>query len=228
MKGQSHAKIRIIIGLTGSFGSGKTTVAKIFKSLGAKIIDADRIAHNFIKPGTNVYRRIVDTFSKDILGKNKTIDRNKLAKIVFDNKTWLKKLNNIIQPQVIRLIKKETKILPKEFLVLDAPLLIEAGLMKMVDKLIVVKIGRKKQIERLLNKTSLSINDILKRIKTQMPLSEKIRIADFVIDNSGTISQTKKQVKRFFLMMKGSKRKNRKGSGEKFSPGFRGNSERMK
>lgn len=189
-----QGKKRIILGVTGSFGSGKTTVARNFKSLGAKIIDADRIAHRIIKPGSKIYRRIINTFGKDILKKNRAIDRDKLAKVVFNNKNLLNRLNKIVHPEVIRTIEREIKASSQEVVVLDVPLLIEAGLRRLVDKLIVVKITQEKQIERVLHKVSLGKRDILKRIRHQVPLKDKVRIADFVIDNSGTIKNTKKQV----------------------------------
>ena len=194
IKKQSRDRKRIILGLTGSFGSGKTTVARIFRSLGAKIIDADKIAHRLIKPRTKIYKKIIDTFGKDILKKNRAIDRDKLARIVFNNKLLLKRLNDIIHPQAIRVIKEKIKASPERGIILDAPLLIETGLGKIVDKLIVVTITREKQIKRIGKKTGLKRTDILKRIEAQTPLRNKIRLADFVIDNSATIEKTKKQV----------------------------------
>ncbi len=183
-----------LVGITGSFGSGKTTVAGIFRSYGAEIIDADRIAHSCIADGTQAYKRICKAFGKDILKKNRTIDRVKLAGIVFAHKGLLKKLNKIIHPEVIRVIRNKIKKSRAKIIVLDAPLLLEAGLRRMVDKLIVVKIKRAEQLERIQRKFSFSREDILKRIKHQMPLQLKVRLADFVIDNSGTIEETKKQI----------------------------------
>ena len=194
MPGRKPNRKKIVLGLTGSFGSGKTTVAGIFRSYGAEIIDADRIAHSCIAGGTLSYKRICKAFGKDILKKNRTIDRVKLARIVFDNKGLLKKLNKIIHPEVIRIIRKKIKKSKSKIIVLDAPLLLEAGLRRMVDKLIVVKIKRAEQLERIQRKFSFSREDILKRIKRQMPLQLKVRLADFVIDNSGTIEETKKQI----------------------------------
>ncbi len=195
MKKQSLGKGKIILGLTGSFGSGKSTVAGIFKSFGAKVIDADKIAHSLIKPGNKIYKKIINAFDRSILKKNKTISREKLAKIVFNNKRLLEKLNSIVHPEVIRVIRQKIRSSSAGIFVLDAPLLIEAGLANIVDKLIVVTITMKKQIERISNKTGLSRTDILKRIRAQMPLGNKIRLADFVIDNSGRIEKTKNQVR---------------------------------
>ncbi len=182
------------MGLTGSFGSGKTTVAKIFKSQCAKVIDADEIAHRIIKPQSQIYQKIISIFGKNILKENKTIDREKLAQIVFNNKNLLKKLNQIMHPQIIKIIESQIKTSKSKIIILDAPLLIEAGLANLVDKLIVVKVKKKEQIERLQAKFSLQKGEILKRIKAQIPLQDKVRLADFVIDNSATIKNTKRQV----------------------------------
>ena len=194
MKRQKRNKKSVILGITGTFGSGKSTVANIFKSSGAELIDADKIAHRVIRPGSGIYKKIIKAFSRSILKKNKSIDRRKIAKVVFKDKKLLQKLNQIIHPEVIRIIKNQICASAKGIVVLDAPLLIEAGLKGIVDKLIVVGIHKKKQIERALKKTSLSEADILKRIKAQIPLKDKIRLADFVIDNSSTIGKTRKQV----------------------------------
>jgi len=191
---EGRGKKQLILGLTGSFGSGKTTVARIFESFGAYVIDADELAHNCIRPQTSAYRRIIHAFGEDILKKNKIIDRRKLASIVFNNRNFLHRLNNIIHPQVTIIIKSKIKSSRSKVIVLDAPLLLEAGLEKIVDKLIVVKISRKKQIERIRSRTSLDKPDILKRIKSQIPQNVKSRFADFVIDNNGTMQETRRQV----------------------------------
>ncbi|MCM8795146.1 MAG: dephospho-CoA kinase [Candidatus Omnitrophica bacterium] len=201
MKGCLRLKKKIIIGITGSFGSGKTTVARIFSRYGAKVIDADKIAHRLIQQDQRVYKRIVHTFGEGILKKDKSIDRKKLARLVFTKKNFLEKLNQIMHPEIIRLIKKDIRNVKKGFVVLDAPLLLEAGLRTMVDKLIVVKINRRKQIQRLRRKTTLTPQEILKRINSQMPLRYKAKIADFVIDNSGNLSQTRSQINKIMSQL---------------------------
>ena len=192
---------RFVLGVTGSFGSGKTTVAGIFKSFGAQIIDADKLARKSIIPGSQAYKRIIRAFGKDILSKNKAIDRRKLAGAVFNNKKLLKRLNSIIHPGVIRVIKNRIRDSRSKAVVLDVPLLIESGLETLVDKIVVVKISRAKQIKRLRNKTGLSKEDISNRIKSQIQQNVKLRFADFIIDNSGTIGETKKQAERIRRML---------------------------
>jgi dephospho-CoA kinase len=186
---------KVVVGITGNFGSGKSTVARLLASYEAKIIDADKIAHRCLSRGNKVYRKIVSVFGDTILGKNKEIDRCRLGKVVFGDKKLLKKLNGIVHPEVIRIIKSKINSKKKGVMVLDAPLLLEAGLRSAVDKLIVVTINRDTQIMRLLKKTSLKKADILKRIKSQIPLRAKARLADFIIDNNGSLAKTRKQVK---------------------------------
>ncbi len=201
---------KLVIGVTGIFGSGKSTVSGIFKSYGSKIIDADKIAHRHLLPGTKSYKRIVRSFGDSIIFKarlpvrkaGKEIDRRKLGRVVFSNHKLLKKLNGIIHPEVIKDIKSNIKKSKAGVIVLDAPLLLEAGLKKIVDDLIVVIIDRDELIRRLIKKTSLKRLEILKRIKSQIPQNVKSRFADFIIDNSGTVSETREQVKKIWRSLR--------------------------
>ena len=194
MKKQPKKK-RLVLGITGTFGSGKTSVSRLFKSFGAKVIDADKIARQILKPGERIYKKLIKAFGKTIAKKGQDIDRIKLAKVVFKDKKLLERLNKIMHPEIIRIIKNQIKASSDKPVVLDAPLLIEAGLRRSVDKLIVVKTKRKELLKRMLKNRSLNRIDTLKRINSQISLEDKVRLADFVIDNSGSIEQTKKQVK---------------------------------
>ena len=185
---------KIILGLTGGVASGKTTVAAMLKSLGARIIDADAISHSLLKPDMEVYCQVVKIFGKGIIKKDRTLSRKKLGRIVFNDKASRKKLNRIMHPEIIRIIRKKLQAVRKGAVVLEAPLLIEAGLTGLVDKLIVVNVSLAKQIKRIQQKTSLAKEEALKRIRSQMSLEKKVRLADFIIDNNGTRKQTKKQV----------------------------------
>ena len=186
-----------VIGLTGSFGTGKTFVASIFKSLGAKVLDADKIAHDCLKRGSPAYKRIVRSFGAGILGKDRAISRKKLAGIVFGDRVALTRLERIVHPEVIGVININIKkSRPADVLVIDAPLLIEAKALGLVDKLVVVKCSKKRQIERCVRKYRIKREEVLKRIANQMSLKKKIRMADFVIQNDQSKSRTRSQVKR--------------------------------
>lgn len=200
---QNRKNKKVIIGLTGSFGSGKSSVARILVSCGARIIDADKLAHKSINPGGKSYRRVISVFGKSILKKDKTIDRRKLSGVVFNNESLLERLNKIIHPEVIRMINNEIKKAKANFIVLDAPLLIEAGLKGIVDKLIVVKATQELQIRRIKKRSSLTREEILKRIKYQISLRVKARLADFIIDNSNSLRQTRIQVERVWRSLTG-------------------------
>jgi dephospho-CoA kinase len=172
---------KTVIGVTGSFGSGKSTVSSAFSGLGAYVLDADKIAKKILK-------------KKAISGKIKnefgTTGRKKLADIVFSDTKKLEKLNRIIHPEVRNEIKRELKRMKKSVIVIDIPLLIEAGMADLTNKIIVVKASRKKIISR----SKLDKRNVLKRMKSQMPLRKKLKYADYVINNNGTKNNTKKQV----------------------------------
>jgi dephospho-CoA kinase len=195
-----------IIGITGGFAAGKTTVANFFFELGAKVIDADKIAHNIIRRNSPAFREIVLNFGKGILSKDKLIDRRKLADKVFNDKRALKLLCEITHPFIISRIKKKLceieKVEPSSIVAIDAPLLIEAGLNKIVDWLLVVDTTAFNQLKRSMAKRGLNEDEVRRRIKMQLPLAVKKKLADYVIDNNGSLVRTKKQVEKIWEEIK--------------------------
>jgi|TARA_Y100000031_G_scaffold149339_1_gene187017 dephospho-CoA kinase len=202
----------MIIGITGSFGSGKSTVANMFRKYGFKVINVDKLYHGIYKKNLILKFKIKKEFG--------TLDRNKIKKIVFNDFKKLKRLNGITHPLIIKAIKKEIKRIRKQQLkqlnlkslkikktiikkilnnkklknneiknignvkiVIDVPLLFEAKIEKLFDKIIVVKCNKNTQINRILKKKKYSKKEIQQIIKSQMPLKEKIKKADFVVDN---------------------------------------------
>lgn len=196
------------IGLTGNLASGKSTVAGMFEELGAKVLDADSIAHQFLKSGTVSYRKIVKVFGPEIL-KGREIDRKKLAALAFSNPKLLKQLNDIIHPPVIRLIRQEMKKYQSQGtpVVVEAALLIEAGIQRFVDVVVLVVSRRDLQLERASARLNITKQEALRRMKHQMPVGEKLRYADIVIDNKGSLQQTKKQVEEIWQKLRQRKHK---------------------
>ncbi len=194
----------MIVGLTGGIVGGKSTVASMFRDLGAKIIDADRLGHSVILPHRPTWKKIVNLFGKDILRNDLTIDREKLGKTVFANQTLLKKLNEITHPEIIKMIKKEIDLVKNtthnqgKILIIDAALIYEAKIDRLMDKIIVVYINEDEQVKRLAKRNNLSKEEALQRIKSQIPMKEKVKLADYVIDNSSSLNKTKKQVEKIW------------------------------
>ena len=194
----------LIVGLTGGIVGGKSTVASMFRDLGAKIINADKLGHSVILPYKPAWKKIVKLFGKDVLQNDLTIDREKLGKMVFANQIFLKKLNKITHPEITRLIKKEINLAKNKIhnqekvLIIDAALIYEAKIDGFMDKIIVVYIDKDEQISRLIKRNNLPKNEALQKIRSQMPMKEKAKIADYVIDNSNSLDKTKKQVEKIW------------------------------
>ena len=199
----------IIVGLTGSVGTGKSTVASLFKELGAYVIDWDELAREVTRPHLKTWKEIVEYFGKGILNEDLTINRQKLADIVFSNKEKVAKLDQIIHPEVFKedeRITDEIKSLDPDALVIkDIPLLFELTRPVYVDKMVVVSASEQTQLRRLEQK-GMSREDAQRRIKFQLPLEEKIKSADFVINNDGSLEETKRQVEEIYTLLITSKR----------------------
>ena len=188
----------ILVGLTGGIATGKSTVASMFKRCGATVIDADALARAVVHPGTPAWREIVRTFGKTVLNPDHTLNRPALGAKVFGHPAKRHQLERIIHPRVareqIRLTKQAARNDPRAVVIYDVPLLFEAGIDQRVDTTIVVTAGRETQIARLKKRNSLSRAEALRRIKSQMPLADKRRRAEYVLDGTLPLPQLKKQV----------------------------------
>ena len=181
---QNKAKI---IGLTGGTGCGKSTVCLVLKEYNSFIIDADNISHNIIKRDKEAYFEIVKHFGKDILNSENEIDRKKLGNIVFNNKNELYCLNKITHKYILEEIKNEINLAKNkglfDYIVIDAPLLIETNLHKIVDIVWIVHCSLQTRLDRLKKRDGLSEDILLKRINSQTPFDKNKKFADFIIFN---------------------------------------------
>lgn len=187
------------LALTGGFATGKSTVAKMFEESGIPWIDADEIVHQLMEPKAPAWQEIVDGFGKAILNPDQTIARDQLGQIIFADPNKQARLEAIIHPRVRQKVQAEVRRLESEghpACLLEIPLLFEVGWdqEEKWDAIIVVTCDPKTQIKRARQKFGFSEQDIQARIAAQLPLSEKVKKADFVIDNTGDVETTRKQV----------------------------------
>ncbi len=187
----------MIIGLTGGIATGKSTVSNILIQLGQAIVDSDRIAREVVEPGRPAYDQIVAHFGTDILLPNNELDRAKLGKVIFSNPDERKVLEQITHPaiyaemdlQIAQIIQNGYQLV-----FLDVPLLIETGMHKKVDKVVLVYTDVETQLTRLMARDHSSKEDALKRISAQMPIEEKRSYADYIIENNGSLEELQTQV----------------------------------
>ena len=191
----------LIIGITGSIACGKSLVSNYLQEKGYTIIDADKIGHTALE-NDEVKKQLVNKFGKSIL-KDNEVNRVTLGKLVFENNENLKELNNIIHPQIRKNISEQIQVHKNEKLVfVDVPLLFEAKFDDLVEKIIVISLDEKIQLERLMNRNSLSKEEAVQRIKSQIPVREKEKLGDYVVDNSFTQENTYSQVDRILEKLK--------------------------
>ena len=199
------------VGLTGGIATGKSTVCRWLAEHGFRVIDADRVAHDLIRKGQPCFDPVVAAFGTPILDASGEIDRNKLGEVVFQDPARLRRLNALVHPEVIRQILEQLdrleKFHPLSRVVVDASLMIESGFHKQFKHLIVVSCGADQQVERLMQRNRLSRAQALQRIGLQWPLQAKLPLATVVIDNSGTLQQTRHQVDRLLETLEAGKAK---------------------
>jgi len=193
-------------GLTGGIASGKSTVARFLEALGAKVIDADRVGHELLQPSNPVHNEVVAHFGPQVLAPGGQIDRGRLGSIVFADPERLRELTSIMHPRLIARVEELAEELrsrhPGAVIVVDAALIYEAGVADGFAKILVAWCRPEQQIERLMAKAGLSRQDALQRLASQIPAEEKRRRADYVIDCSGSIEETRAQVEALYPQMK--------------------------
>lgn len=192
----------LLVGLTGGIASGKSLVGTIFGELGAQIIDADQLSREVVEPGQPAYQEIVTAFGAEILQPNGCLDRKKLGAQVFSDPEKRRRLESIMHPRIQALRRARCQALTDQgfdgIVIQDAALLIEVGAQNMVDRLVVVYVDEATQQERLMARDGLSEAQAQARIRSQMPLEEKARLAHYVVDNRGSPQDTRRQVEAIY------------------------------
>jgi len=195
------------VGLTGGLASGKSLVGNALASMGGRVIEADQLGHEVLLPGAEAYAGVVAEFGDGILDSDGRIDRRKLAAIVFANPALLEKLNRLVHPAVFQ---REQAIMaeigradPRAIVVVEAAILVETGSYKKFDRLIVAVCSLEQQIERAMKRDGLTREEVLARLSRQLPLEDKVKVADYVIDTSGTKEKTMEQVRAVYGSLRG-------------------------
>ncbi len=192
----------LLVGLTGGIASGKSLVGKVFRDLGAHLIDADQIVHSLLAYSEPAWEEVLHHFGQAILLPSKEIDRRKLGEIIFNNDDQRVWLNRCLHPKVFEAFLASVRNLrnrpPDTIIVLDAALLIETEYYKKMDRTVVVYANPDQQLNRLIQRDNLSREQALARIQSQMSLDEKRGYADYVIDNTVSREQTERQARDVF------------------------------
>jgi dephospho-CoA kinase len=194
-----------VIGLTGGMGSGKSTASQYLTELGAIIVDADKIGHEVYQPNTTLWRQLIKIFGNQILASDNTIDRKKLGAIVFGNPELLKKLDSLVLPTMFQIAKKRIEEARKQgvkVVILDAPTLFESKWDPLVEEVWVVVADEANVIKRAMARTGLPEEQVRSRMSAQMSNEERIKRANTVIHNNGTVEDLRKKVKELWSKLK--------------------------
>jgi len=180
------------IGVTGIFASGKGTVCEMFRELGAGIVDTDIVAREIMGPGAIGLKRVIEEFGDSFISSDGTLDRRGFANSVFSSAGKVKRLNELTHPLILDIVMERTS--GAGIFMVNTPLLFESGFDKYMEKNIVVTAGNDQVLVRGSKRDNITPEEIKERLKHQIPLNEKVKLADYVIDNSGNIDNTKRQV----------------------------------
>ncbi|SER90245.1 dephospho-CoA kinase [Psychrobacillus sp. OK032] len=189
----------MIIGLTGSIASGKSTVSNMLKELGYPIVDADLVARVVVEKGTETLEMIKEAFGQEVIAEDGSLNRGKLGEIIFSSPSKRKRLNDIIHPAIrVEMLRQKGELLKKDrpTIIMDIPLLFESKLQSYVEKILVVTVTEETQLERLMARNNFTLEEAKARIQSQLPLSIKEKEADAVIYNNGTLESTEQQLKK--------------------------------
>ncbi len=196
----------LIVGLTGGVASGKSVVSRILKEEGAYLIDADQIARELVQPRTSAWEELVKVFGKEILQKDGSIHRKQLAAKVFSDPTQRDLLNRTLHPRIKEEMGRRLKAIgqkdPEAIVVIDAPLLVETGNHREMDKVIVVISTEAQQIARLREREGVDQEEARRIMASQMATKEKVKVADFVIRNEGSLEETERRAREVFQELK--------------------------
>lgn len=206
------------VGLTGGIASGKSVVGEMFVALGAHLVQADRIAHSLMQPGETVYNEVVRQFGREILNSDGSVNRAKLAEVAFGPATdaagrrasRIEELNRIVHPAVIRSQEEWMNAIGKQdphaVAIVEAALILEAGVGGRFDRLIVVTCDEKQRVERFAARQKIDLEaarrEVVRRMGAQLPDEEKIKAADFVIDNSGSVPETREKARQVWQKLR--------------------------
>jgi dephospho-CoA kinase len=195
----------LVVGLTGGIASGKSTVARILKDLGALVIDADILSREVVLPHTRCWKSITAHFGKGILNKDLSINRKKLASRIFSDPEKRMRLNRIIHPAIKKRIRQLITDIGHDdagaLVIVDAALLVETGMYRDYDRLVVVAADENVQLARLMRRDRCSLKAAQRRLRSQLPLASKMRVADYVINNQGSLAQTRRQTRMLFKLL---------------------------
>lgn len=189
----------MIIGLTGSIASGKSTVSKMLEELGYPIIDADKVARLVVEPGQETLVKIAALFGESVIRGDGTMDRAKVGELIFNDPASRKSLNDVIHPAIRKeMLRQRAELLEQghQSIIMDIPLLFESRLQHFVDKILVVSVTEENQLKRLMERNQLTEKEARARISSQLPMSVKEEGADAVIYNNGSFDDTKWQLNR--------------------------------
>jgi dephospho-CoA kinase len=188
-----------VIGLTGGIASGKSTVSRMFRDLGALVVDADQVAREVVEPGQPALDDIVKTFGRDMLQSDGRLDRKRLGELVFADSSKRLQLNAITHPRIAEAVQGKLALLREtgaEVAIYEAALIVENKIHLGLDGLIVVAIDEPTQIDRMVRRDGLLPEQAVARIRAQAPLGDKVAVADWVIDTGGIIPETRRKVER--------------------------------